>query len=644
MTRRDETGAEREGEGAGKGKERRAGSGHRVTFEALVAVGGQGAGYEAESVDVSREGMRLRTAYLPMPGDQLICRFDGGTGEIAVRGEVAWCNEEARGGEFGVSFLDLDEATAKALRALVEGDDAVDADAADAPAPPKPATTKGHRVRLHIEGLGSPMKARVRDGDDTAVHVGSALEFLKVGRTLELEDVDLGARREAWVDDVQVEVDPQSSVPQLVVSLRFDAIGGATRVASQKREAMAARIDKAVEAEEPVASKRASRPPSKEAGAKEAAPATKRAGAVAAKTAIDEEGAASASDADEDDDVLAMRRGRLHDVGDKLKSGAGAAMGKIGPAMSGLGERAKSLWGKAQDGIQRRREKKEEEKPRRVTAPAPSGALKATGRRVVRAEEEDLPPESELPARSPNRRRTAAIGAIVGLVAVLGFWGITRASGDDPEVMTAAELRKLEAPAEKMPAIPGAPAMADVPLFGATPLSTTEQVVMPPAAISGQAAAGAPPGDDEEGGEAEEDEGKPSAPAQRKFGQGEVKNAKVLRVKMDGPVQGLKGEEVDGGFAITIPGRKSTASVSSLVRKDKRIEAIDVVNKEDGAVLTVKFKGGEVPAYLAQVKGDRIEIALGSASSSKSDGEGPAKKVAAKSKKKSKGDAKKKKD
>ena len=83
---------------------------------------------------------------------------------------------------------------------------------------------------------------------------------------------------------------------------------------------------------------------------------------------------------------------------------------------------------------------------------------------------------------------------------------------------------------------------------------------------------------------------------------------------------------------------KSTASASSLARKDKRIDAVDVVNKEDGAIVTVKFKGDEVPGFLAQVKGDRLEIAI--SGEAKKDGDGPAKKVASKSKKK---DAKKKK-
>ncbi len=654
MSRRDEPGA---AQGNG-GKERRQGSGHRVMFEALVAVGGQGAGFEAESVDVSRDGMRLRTAYLPMPGDTLICRFDGGTGEVAVRGEVVWCNEEARGGEFGLAFVDLDEATAKALRALCEEE----AEAEAAPEAPKAASQKGHRVRLHIEGLGSPMKARIRDADDGAVHVGSALEFLKVGRTLELEDVDQGARREAWVDDVKVEVDPASSVPQLVVSLRFDAIGTATATkrgmgslrpdaADAMGATMKAAPTPALLAEEKRASKAKLGAHEDIVDSKEVSPATKRAGASAkvAKSEADDD-ASEATDSLDDDEIAGLRRNRLHDVGDKLKNVSSAAMGKLAPAMSGLGDRAKSLWGKVGANIDKRREMKEEQKPRRVTAPPPSGALKASGRKVVR-EEEELETSQPISA-VPKRRRTAAIGAVIGLLAVFAIWGGAKAmsGGDKADVVTAAQMRDKEGAREKLPSIPGAPAVADVPLFGATPMSTTEQVVMPPQAISGNPAAGPAPGapggssEDEGDGAAEggkDGEAKADGPAQRKWGEGEVKNAKVLRIKMDGPLAGITGRDADGGFTITVPGRKSAASVSGLARKDKRIEAVDVVNKEEGAVVTVKFKNGEVPGFLAQAKGDRLEIAISSdEKSGKTDG--PAKKVASKSKDKEKGKEKSK--
>ena len=105
MSNRGAEGAGPSGAADGRDGERRAAGGSRVHFEALVAVGEDAGGsFEAESVDVSPDGMRLRTAYLPSEGDKLVCRFDGLGSEIVAEGEVLWRNEEARGGEFGLRF------------------------------------------------------------------------------------------------------------------------------------------------------------------------------------------------------------------------------------------------------------------------------------------------------------------------------------------------------------------------------------------------------------------------------------------------------------------------------------------------------------------------------------------------------------
>ncbi|WP_438029281.1 PilZ domain-containing protein [Sorangium sp. So ce233] len=210
------------------GAERRAGAGQRVRIEALVAVGEtSGGGFEAESIDMSPEGMRLRTAYLPRVGDALICRFDGLGKELVVEGEVCWRAEQARGGEFGLRFTGLDAEAEEAVRAMCSSMDAGAAPTLTAAAGAAPAAMetaqRGARVRLHIDGLGSPMKARVRAGGPDDLEVGSNLEFLKVGRSLELEEVEQGTRREAYIDHVKVEVDPATSVPQLVVTLRYEA-------------------------------------------------------------------------------------------------------------------------------------------------------------------------------------------------------------------------------------------------------------------------------------------------------------------------------------------------------------------------------------------------------------------------------------
>ena len=192
-------------------QERRANGASRVPFEALVAVAEPaGAGFEAESVDVSADGMRLRTAYLPEVGRKLVCRFDLGGKELVVQGEVTWHNEESKGGEFGLRFFADDPETADAISAMCK---ALVDDAPAHTAPPNSIVPCGTRVRLHIEGLGSPMKARVREATKTELAVGSNLEFLKVGRTLELEDVEHVRKREAHIANVNVQVDPTTQNP-----------------------------------------------------------------------------------------------------------------------------------------------------------------------------------------------------------------------------------------------------------------------------------------------------------------------------------------------------------------------------------------------------------------------------------------------
>jgi hypothetical protein len=171
--------------------------------------------FEAEALDVSARGMHLRTAYLPHEGDPLVCRFENEGREILVEGVVAWRREHSRGGEFGVQFTALDSKSVESLRELCESP-------VEAEKPGAAAGPVGTRVRLHIDGLGSPMKARVKEGSSARLQVGSSLEFLKLGRKLELEDIEHGARREAQIDGVILVVDPTTRVPQLVVALRFE--------------------------------------------------------------------------------------------------------------------------------------------------------------------------------------------------------------------------------------------------------------------------------------------------------------------------------------------------------------------------------------------------------------------------------------
>lgn len=614
-------GAEEAGSTGADGQERRAGGGHRVHFEALVAVGEMvGGGFEAESIDVSPEGMRLRTAYLPAIGDKLVCRFDGMGAEVVAEGEVIWKNQEARGGEFGLRFIDLDPDTAEAVRAMCGSLGGNEEE--EAPAPEAPQVPRGARVRLHIEGLGSPMKARVREAAAKELEVGSNLEFLKVGRELVLEDVDQGKRREATIAHVKVDIDPVTNVPQLVVSLRYDrepsaeAAAIAPKAKSEKSEKSAsARVSIAPPTRRASTTMASEKPPE----ARKSRPSLAELAAAVTRAHDAESNAESESDAPPG-------------VGARAASAGRAVAGKIGPALAGAGARARGALGGLLAAVQKKRLERAEvikvDVPRRTTAPAPGGALKSEGRRLVRADGED---ESNDEAPPPAMRgpRRAAVGAALGLIMVLAIFGVSRAmtshgataaSAANADGTSASALPSPSGDPSALPALPVAVAQngaagtptANVPLFGATPLSTTEAV--PPPAPSGAALAAAAPGDGADDGE---DDAAPAAvgdgksgPPLKEWGQGSVAHPVTLKLKMDGPIERINGAAGAMGFTISLPDRRSVSSTTDLARKDKRLSSVNVINTSHGAEVTLQFKDG-VPAYLARVKGDRLEIALG---------------------------------
>ncbi|MCK6588945.1 MAG: PilZ domain-containing protein [Polyangiaceae bacterium] len=653
--------------------ERRTSAPQRVHFEALVAMADEngGTGFEAESVDVSAAGMRLRTAYLPPIGEKLVCRFDGAGSEISATGEVIWRNELARGGEFGVRFTELDRETESALRAMCtqmagpEAGDGRDTGEKDKGAP------KGTRVRLHIEGLGSPMKARVRESDSGEVLVGSNLEFLRVGRSLELEDVDQGVRREAHIDHVKVDIDPETHIPQLVVSLRYNeekragkaAAGAVTGAAEGAMRAAGATTEGETRPEEEPRA-RTSEPrirPSKPA------PEAKAEAESAEADAADQEGC--------DEERSGQSLEKIKGIGTKAAAVGKSVAGKVGPSLSAVSAKTKGAVLGLVAALQKKRAERAEAQqasaPRRMTAPPPTGALRPQGRKLVRDENgsDDGNGDDETPLPPRMNKRAAVVGSALGLFAVLAVFGMTRFFSSS--ATTSADGISASADGTSAPALTAAPAATDmanaspsgmltaeVPLFGATPLSTTEPVpsgLPDPAASAGAdpLLAGMPPStpsgdlsDDAALDDPSADGGEDSAggggeqAGSKEYGQGKVRNPIVLRIKMDGPVETLNGAAGAMGFTISMPGRRSLSSSSELARKDKRIASLQVVNNAHGAEVTVQFKDG-IPAYRARAKGDKLEIALGTAGLKKVASKSTAEKKKATTSKK-KVDAKKK--
>jgi hypothetical protein len=395
--------------------DRRAPGATRIPFEALVEVSPSlGPSFEAQAINVSDEGMHLRTAYLPEVGQPLLCRFDAGaSGEVSAQCEVLWREEGERGGEFGLRFVDLDAQAVDAIGRIVGVRE-------------KLIQPSGAKVRLHIEGLGFPMKARVKDATRKELTVGNELGFLQVGKELELEDAETGEKRPARIDRVEVEIDPESKVPRLVVGLRYEDESESIPVQPEHIASAAAHVEQHA------------------APQKDSTPEP------------------SIMDAESDDmpkeDAYAAEKSRALQSENGMKSAFARNAAKVTPAIVDFAKRARGaagiLWEK-----RKQRARDRAEAPPRTTAPPPGGGLHASGRKVIRATDMVTPQKSKL-----DTKRKIVVGAAAGLAVVLAFAAMRTkpktesAQHDKPVATDTTALAAQPAPVMPVAPIPTEPA------------------------------------------------------------------------------------------------------------------------------------------------------------------------------------------
>lgn len=568
--------------------DRRAPHATRIPFDAMVEVGGSlGPTFEAQAVNLSEEGMHLRTAYLPEVGQPISCRFDAGHGLVVVAaGEVLWSDPQDEGGEFGIRFTNLDTASAAALNRILGTGDEGTAAAGGARA------ALGRKVRLHIDGLASPMRARVKEADDTCVKAFSELGFLQVGKALEVEDTQTGTKRPAQIDGVAVELEQASRIPQLVVSLRYDAAearpgydsAGPVTIATSPAED--ATDDGSVDVHE-------------------GEPEHAHAHAHADDEGMDEEhddayapeAPAAARSASAQPAMAARASDDLDEESAKLKSPLARTASKITPTLESWAKRAKTTVSLLAARAARKNGGSGDDVAipvRRTTAPAPGGGLHASGRKVVRSsvpddtfDKADLP-KAGLPAGITKKR--AAIAGSVGIAVILAAVAMRKPA--TPPVVASNEGES--AAVNALPAAPPAP-------VAPAPAPPPGPAMMPTDGPSGPMLASDPVADT----------GKPSKKLKvTPFGNGPVgSRGNILKLKMDGSIEKLLGASQPTGFTVVIPNRRSLDAAGPLVSKDPRIAAIHVSNEPTGAELTVTFKDG-VPNYLVRANGDNLELVL----------------------------------
>jgi hypothetical protein len=288
-------------------------------------------------------------------------------------------------------------------------------------------------------------------------------------------------------------------------------------------------------------------------------------------------------------------------------------------------------------------------RPRRTTAPPPSGVMSSEGRR--------LRPQSMRQAApvATQRRATKAIVAGAGIALVAGAAYAWFSGDDSAEKATAAAsaaaptpaapagdpaaLAPLQPPAAAKAVRAQLPAagiqksekgiIADVPLFGPTAMATLEPAPLGPPPGSEEAEAqsesddnAAPVADEsfDDGAAAEkaaaarsEDVGadEPRPEDVKPWGQGRLHLPVIHRLKLDGAGGGLQGQKRATGFTVTIPGRKVLESGRAIARSDDRILEVRTKNTPAGAQVTFIF-AGRIPPYKVRLKGERVEFFISS--------------------------------
>jgi hypothetical protein len=524
--------------------DRRAPYATRVPFDAMVEVGGAlGPSFEAKAVNLSSDGMHLRTAYLPEVGQPVSCNFDvAEVGMILVSGIVIWQEKSGEGGEFGIRFTNIDPESAEHLKSLL---------AQARGQGPK----AGARVRLHIDGLAAPMRGRVRGAETAGMTACSDLNFLQLGKPLDVEDASSGARRPASIGGVQLEIDPETQVPQLIVSMRY----------ADAQDAPAAAEDAAGATDNTSRAEESSEPNANAARANEE-PAQAVPPPAPESTEIEEESA-------------------------KMKSAWAKKAQNVGPALNAWAKKTKD---RLNEILKKRREAPTDDvavKGRRTTSPPPAGALHASGRRVVRADMDEAPAAPEK-RRLKLTKRHAAVAGAVGVASILAIVAL-RKPAEKP--LVSAPPNETTAPEGAMAQTnPAAPPPQQQP--GATTPSNAQPGSLP------IANGNEPTMDDEKGGKGKKGKVPP-------FTNGAVTHGNVLRIKMDGAIDKIQGAAQPTGFTVVIPNRKSEEAAAPLAARDSRIAGINVSNNPSGAELTVNFKDG-VPNYMVRAKGSYLEIVL----------------------------------
>lgn len=197
--------------------ERRSNDAIRVPLDALIELAHDDFGdrFEADCVNLSARGLSMRASYLPEPGTFLSCSFQYPAiqGTVKARGEVVWAeNSGKRMGEFGVRFVGIDHTSTRMIHEIV-----ADVLARDTQPEGDVIYTS---AKLSLDGVNSPIVAKVTHAAKDIVTVEQELSFLKLGRGVSMRVGDEKDARRGKIGGIDLSF--AGEVPSLVLQVVYD--------------------------------------------------------------------------------------------------------------------------------------------------------------------------------------------------------------------------------------------------------------------------------------------------------------------------------------------------------------------------------------------------------------------------------------
>ncbi len=602
---------------------------------------------QADAIDLSVGGMSVRSPLLPDLGEQLAFRFmleDGRS--IDGRGEVVWCHDEgSRSGAFGVKFLAMQGDARASLRRTLEP-------------MAKSVPAAESKVRLHLDSMDAPFRAKLRERVPGAVVVGHDLSFLKLGGKVTVE----GSKENepGVISAVDVEIDPVTRNPRLILTIDLDSGPPRTsRTSSVAKAPVTAALIEAAKSEAPKAEAPKVEEPVVAKAVEPAKVEPAKVEPALAKTIEAPVERATDTAPNDPPTVRTVARPKPptvqavpvatppsaidsadDDFDDELPAGPSWMQRTVGVA--------RSAW----------------EGTRRIATPVAAGVVKGVGALRARfqrtSETEDFSGEAlpnglrpqHLPtmatasdpdgtiSRKRNRRVVMyafAAAALTVAILALAIGGGSSAPAPHPQVAVTADpapAADLVTPAPAAPTgvVQEGTTEEPVPMGAGTEprilaagnhlpadlqgaaLSNSGQVdgvqpvivqgapraraAMAPAA-NRLAAAGVRP----------MISASPLRPAA--LGNPSVRVGTRLALRMDGPVASLSGPGTRGNtITVVIPGRRSLDLAAALARLDSRIANAGVINRATGAELTLHFREA-APPFFAHARGTTLEVILG---------------------------------